>query len=259
LINIFAFSLKTIPDLDAGRRLYALQDVSDKEVGSIMFHKRRQQTSSSEILPLHLQRVMTLSALLRDQDGLVLHSFSGDEADVLQSFIDVHAEYQPLLVSWNNRRNDLPLLNYRLLAKRLVSQAYWHGGECEDDHCDHDHDHDHAHDLRSLDLSDELNGDALELQVPLVQMAAVCDLPLPTCLDNAQIWKHFLAGELSPVAACSDLEAITNYQLFLRYQLINGGLSMDDYQHETGLLRNVLQQQRGPHFQTYLTAWSQAK
>jgi len=259
-MNIFVFSLKTIPDLDAGRRLYALQDVSGKEVGSIMFHKRRQQTGSSEILPLHLQRVVSLSVLLRTQDELLLRTFSGDEQEILQAFVGLHEDFQPLLVGWNCQRNDLPLLNYRLLAKQVTSPSYWHGAECEDDHCDqeHDHDHDHQHDLRSLDLSDELNGDALELQIPLIQMAAVCGMPLPVCLDNAQTWKHYLADELSPIAACSDLEAITTYRLFLRYQLINGGLAKDDYHHEAELLRSALQQQSEQHFQTYLNAWSQA-
>ena len=57
-MNVLVFDIETIPDVDAGRRLYKIADLTDQEVGRVMFHKRREQTGDSEFLRLHLHRIV---------------------------------------------------------------------------------------------------------------------------------------------------------------------------------------------------------
>ena len=46
--NIFVFDIETIPDLEAGRRIYQLEGISDKDTAKAMFHIRNQETGGSE-------------------------------------------------------------------------------------------------------------------------------------------------------------------------------------------------------------------
>jgi len=58
-MNVFVFDIETVPDIESGKKLYDLDGLSDKEVGNILFHKRRQE-SGTEFLRLHLQRIVTV-------------------------------------------------------------------------------------------------------------------------------------------------------------------------------------------------------
>ena len=42
--NTFVFDIETIPDLDAGRRIYGLEDLSDEDTAKAMFHIRAQES-----------------------------------------------------------------------------------------------------------------------------------------------------------------------------------------------------------------------
>ena len=51
-MNLFVFDIETIPDVDAGRRLYDLEGLDDREVAEIMFHKQR-EASGNDFLRHH--------------------------------------------------------------------------------------------------------------------------------------------------------------------------------------------------------------
>jgi len=58
-MNVLAFDIETIPDTDAGRKIHELEDLSDAEVASVMFSKRREKVGH-EFLATHLQKVVFL-------------------------------------------------------------------------------------------------------------------------------------------------------------------------------------------------------
>ena len=61
-MNILAFDIETIPDVNGGRKLYELDDsLSDSDVGEVMFAKRREKTGN-DFIATHLQRVVAISA-----------------------------------------------------------------------------------------------------------------------------------------------------------------------------------------------------
>jgi len=80
-MNVMAFDIETIPDLDAGQRLHGLDGLPDEDVGKAMFQKRRQETGGSEFLPLHLQRVVAISIALRNKDGFKVWTLGTPESD----------------------------------------------------------------------------------------------------------------------------------------------------------------------------------
>ena len=43
---VFVFDIETVPDVELGRRVYGLHDLSDKQVGYVMQAKRREESGS---------------------------------------------------------------------------------------------------------------------------------------------------------------------------------------------------------------------
>ena len=66
---VFVFDIETVPDVELGRRVFGLHDLSDKQVGYVMQAKRREE-SGSEFLSLEQQRVVTISIAMRSRDTL---------------------------------------------------------------------------------------------------------------------------------------------------------------------------------------------
>src|SRR5512147_3089520 len=113
---ILAFDLETVPDVAGIRRLHGLPaDLPDREVAEIAFQRRRTQTGS-DFLPPQLQRVVVISCVLREADGIKVFSLDGPEKEMIQRFYDGIEKYVPQLVSWNGGGFDLPVLNYRGLV-----------------------------------------------------------------------------------------------------------------------------------------------
>ena len=91
LTPILAFDIETIPDCAGIRRLYDLpEDLPDAEVAEVAFQKRRAQ-AGSDFLPPHLQRVVVISCVLRDDEGVKIFSIGEPERDekaAIQRFFD---------------------------------------------------------------------------------------------------------------------------------------------------------------------------
>ena len=68
-MNLLVFDIETVPDVELGRRIHGLGDLSDEEVAKAMFTLQR-QASGSDFLPHEQQRVVAISCVLRSRDGL---------------------------------------------------------------------------------------------------------------------------------------------------------------------------------------------
>ena len=116
-MNTLVFDIETVPDTDLGRRLYELKDLSDEQVGRIMFAKRRQETGS-EFLSHEQHRVVAISVVMRSRESLRVWSLGDEgstEKDLIERFFDGVDKFTPELVSWNGAGFDLPVLHYRSL------------------------------------------------------------------------------------------------------------------------------------------------
>src|SRR5205814_10266515 len=80
-MNVLAFDIETIPDVDTGRKLYELGDLSDEDTGRAMFAIRREETGESEFLKHHLHRVVAISAVLRHHDTFKVWSLGDQTSD----------------------------------------------------------------------------------------------------------------------------------------------------------------------------------
>lgn len=250
------FDIETIPDTEGLRTLYNLPDtVTSQEVANIAFHQRRQH-NGSDFLPLHQHRVCAISCALREGNQFrvwTLGDAQATEAEIIQRFFDGIEKYTPQIVSWNGGGFDLPVLHYRAMINQIQAPRYWDMGE--DDKDFKWNNYISRYHMRHLDLMDVLAMFNARANAPLDEIAQLCGFPGKLGMDGSKVWGAYLAGEIEAIRNYCETDVANTYLVFLRFQLMRGHLSQDEYTTEIQLVRETLSGYSGQHWQEFLQAW----
>ena len=258
-MNLFVFDIETVPDVDAGRRLYDLDGLQDAEIAEIMFHKQR-EASGNDFLRHHLHRVVAISVVLRSADRFKLWSLgdaTSPEHELIQRFFDGLDRYSPTLVSWNGSGFDLPVLHYRSLLHGVVASRYWETGA--DDASFRWNNYLSRFHERHTDLMDVLSGHQPRASVSLQDMALLLGLPGKLGMHGALVWEHYLAGDLEGIRNYCETDVLNTFLVYLRFELIRGRLTEEAYESECGRLRTTLEEDGRPHVAEFLHAWADGR
>ena len=254
---VLAFDIETVPDCAGIRRLYELPaELPDAEVAEIAFQKRRTQTGS-DFLPPQLHRVVVISCVLREGDGVKVFSLGEPEAgekEAIQRFYDGIDKLVPQLVSWNGGGFDLPVLNYRGLIHSVAAAKFWDQGE--DDKDFRWNSYLGRYHARHLDLMDVLAMYQPRNNAPLDDVAQLAGFPGKIGVGGAKVWESYLRGEIKAIRDYCEADTANTYLLYLRFQLLRGALTADQYKKECALLRTALEKLKGAHWREFLSRWS---
>ncbi|MDH4096649.1 MAG: 3'-5' exonuclease [Betaproteobacteria bacterium] len=254
---VLAFDIETIPDVDGIRRLHELPaDLPDREVAEIAFQKRRTQTGS-DFLPPQLHRVVVISCVLREGEGVKVFSLGEPEAgerEAIQRFYDGIEKLVPQLVSWNGGGFDLPVLNYRGLIHGVAAAKFWDQGE--DDKDFRWNSYLGRYHARHLDLMDVLAMYQPRNNAPLDEVAQLAGLPGKIGMGGAKVWESYLQGEIKAIRDYCEADTANTYLLYLRFQRLRGALTPALYDKECALLRGALEKLKAPHWREFLNRWS---
>ena len=256
---VLAFDIETIPDVAGIRRLHELPaDLPDHEVAEVAFQIRRTKTGS-DFLPPQLHRVVVISCVLRNDEGIQVFSIGEPERkepEILQKFFDGVDKLVPQLVSWNGGGFDLPVLNYRSLIHKVSAPTFWETGEENRDF--RFNNYISRYHSRHLDLMDVLAMYQPRNNAPLNDVAQLAGLPGKIGIGGAKVWETYLAGDIGKIRDYCEADTANTYLLFLRYQLLRGVYSRDHYQKETQLLKSHLKGLEKPHWREFLQLWNEA-
>jgi predicted PolB exonuclease-like 3'-5' exonuclease len=254
-MNTLVFDIETVPDVDLGRRLYGLGELSDAQVAKAMFALRRQDTGG-DFLPLEQQRVVAISCALRSGEGLTLWSL-GDlatpEGELVQRFFDGIEKYSPELVSWNGSGFDLPVLTYRALVHGVQAARFWETGS--DDPAFRYNNYLSRYHWRHTDLMDVLSGFQSRGRASLSSMASLLGLPGKLGFDGSQVWDAWQAGNLAGIRRYCETDVLNTWLIYLRFAQLRGTLTRAEYADELGRVRALLSSSREPHLAEFLRAW----
>jgi predicted PolB exonuclease-like 3'-5' exonuclease len=257
-MNVLVFDIETIPDTEAGKRLYNLDGLSDKEVAEVMFSRRRQETDgASDFLRLHLHRVVAISVVLNTREKLSVWSLGtpvSDEAELLRRFYEGIERYTPRLVSWNGRGFDLPVMHYRALLHGVQAARYWETGG-DDQSFKWNNYLSRYHD-RHTDLMDVLAGYEYRAYAPLDQIATLLGFPGKMGMGGDKVWDTWLAGDLDSIRNYCETDVLNTYLVYLRFELVRGRLTDKTYASECDRVREMLKAEAKPHLLAFLEAWS---
>ena len=254
-MNVLVYDIETIPDINAGRRLYDLDGLSDEDIAQIMFNKRREKTGS-EFLPVHLQQVVAISAVLRHGDSVkvwTLGELESTEGEIIQRFYDGIERYTPTLVSWNGSGFDLPVLHYRAMVNNIQAARYWDSGE--DDREFKWNNYLNRFHSRHTDLMDVLAAYNPRAFVALDEVSVVLGFPGKLGMDGSKVWTAYLDGQLKSIRDYCETDVLNTYLIYLRWELTRGNLTKDQIDQEFDLLRTSLKAEKQQHLSEFLQAW----
>ncbi len=255
-MNVLAFDIETVPDVEGGRRLYHLQGLSDTEVAEALLQQRRQQTGDEFLRP-HLQRVVAISVVLRHPErGLKVWSLgqpSDSEEELLQRFFTGLVHYTPTLVSWNGTGFDLPVLHYRALLYGISCACYWDIGE--GDKQARWNNYLNRYHWRHIDVMDVLSGYQPRLAAPLDEIALLLGLPGKLGMNGSQVWHYFQRGDIQHIRRYCETDAVNTYLVYLRFEWMRANLTAAEYHNECQRLHNYLASLPEPHWQVFLQNW----
>ncbi len=254
-MHVFSFDIETIPDVELGRRIYGLDDLTDKQVGYVMQTRRREETGS-EFLSLEQQRVVAISVALRSRDSFKVWSLGepdAPEAEIIKRFFDGIEKYSPDLVSWNGSGFDLPVLHYRALRHGISAPRYWEVGD-EDSSFRWNNYLNRFH-CRHIDVMDVLSGYQGRGRASLQNVAMLLNLPGKLGMSGDKVWDCWLEGGIAEIRNYCETDVLNTFLVYLRFQLMRGQLTREQYMQENQRIRDYLREQTQVHFQEFLAAW----
>ncbi len=257
---VLVFDIETIPDVPGLRRLHGLDPVlSDAEVAELAFQQRRAQ-SGHDFLPLHLQRVVAISCVLRAGDSFKVWSLAApalSEAEIIQRFFDGIEKFTPQIVSWNGGGFDLPVLHYRGLIHGVTAPRYWDLGD--GDYADSRdfkwNNYISRYHTRHLDLMDLLALYQPRANAPLDDLAKLMGFPGKLGMDGSKVWEAWQAGQGDEIRDYCETDVVNTYLVFNRFRLLRGEQDKASCTAEEAFVRAELERLNLPHWHEYLATW----
>ena len=257
---VLVFDIESIPDIEGLRALRGESTgTSDEQVYAAWLAERKEK-GQSDFMPLHLQRILVISVVFRNAEGLRIHSFvdrdGQSEGKVVQTFFNSIEKHQPQLVSWNGSGFDLPVLHYRGLRHGVEASKYWDMGE--DDREYKWNNYISRYHMRHLDLMDLLAMYSPKNNAPLDAMAKLCGFPGKLGMDGSQVYAQYLAGQTDDIRRYCETDVMNTYLVYCRFQKMRGGLTEAEYEQEITYVKETLGSlaPTESHWDEYLKAWA---
>jgi len=242
---VLAFDIETVPDVAGIRRLFDLPaDLADAEVAEVAFQKRR-VASGNDFLQPHLQRVVVVSCVLRDDEGVRVFSVGEPdtgEKETIQRFFEGINRYKPQIVSWNGRGFDMPVLASRGLVHGVTAEAFWNNN------------YTNRFQDRHVDVMDVLSLYGFR-GASLDDMARLAGFPGKIGMEGSEVWPAYQKGEIRGLRDYCEADVANTYLLYLRFQMMRGAHSVERHTEECALLRSLLEKRSEPHWQKFLSLW----
>lgn len=252
-MTILVFDIETIPDIQAGRKLYDLHELSDEDTARAMFALRRAKVGN-DFLPHYLQKICAISLVLSQGNQIKVWSLgdeSSDEKELITRFFAGIDKHTPTLVSWNGSGFDLPVLHYRALLHGIAAPTYWESGENQqnfrwNNYLSRFH-------YRHMDLMDLIAGYQNKAFAPLDDLATMLGFPGKMGMSGAKVWEHYFAGQIKSIRDYCETDVLNTFCVYLRFELMRGILNQDEYQNSIARLKTYLStEQEKHHLQEFL-------
>ncbi|HMV64819.1 MAG TPA: 3'-5' exonuclease [Zoogloea sp.] len=260
MVPILVFDIETIPDVAGIRALNGLPaELGDDEVAEFAFQQRRAATGN-DFLPHHLQRVVTISCVLRDDSQFRVFSLSepdATEGQIIQRFFDGVEKFTPQLVSWNGGGFDLPVLHYRGMMHGVAASRYWDLGDGDyfDSRDFKWNNYIGRYHTRHLDLMDLLALYQPRASAPLDDLAKLMGFPGKLGMDGSAVWQGYRDGRIAEIRDYCETDVVNTYLVLLRFQRMRGILGAERYEEEIAFVRKSLSSLPARHWQRFLEAW----
>ena len=259
-MSILVFDIESIPDFESGRKLHKLNDeLSAKDVVKAMQHLQFQKTGS-EFMPLHLQKIVAISAVFENRNQIKVWSLGdidADEKEIIQRFFQGLEQNTPTLVSWNGGGFDLPVLNYRSLLHGVQAPRYWEMGE--DDTSFRFNNYISRFHWRHTDLMDVLGNYQPRAGAKLDEIATMLGYPGKLGMSGADVWDRYQQGAIEEIRNYCETDVLNTYLVYLNFEVIRGRSSPEMLNEKIMRVKQMLKESGKPHLVEFLKVWEQCE
>ena len=87
---------------------------------------------------------------------------------------------------------------------------------------------------------------------PLDALARLIGFPGKLGMDGSKVWEAWQSGEIAGIRDYCETDVMNTYLVLLRFHLMRGEISRDEYNAEVAFIRSELEKLDKPHWQEFL-------
>ncbi len=242
---ICIFDCETIPDADLVRYAFGL-DGSDYEVSKMAFEAQEQQSGSS-FLPIPYHQVVSISAVIADDFGLFqkVSSIDGNsEKEMIENFLSFIERHNPKLVSFNGRAFDMPMLMVRAMKYNLTCHAYFERENKILNKSKWDNYRYRFSDRFHIDIMDHIGEFGAVRGLKLDILCMMMGIPGKFDVSGDEVFSLYYDNKIEKIKEYCESDVLNTYWLYLKYELLKGEITIEDYLHFLDTMSKKIPQDR---------------
>ncbi len=235
-------------------KIYGEQPIFNADKSKILNHKLLslrameifKEKTGSEFLPVCFHRVVSISAVMADGFGRFLRvsTLEGEsERDKIAKFLTFIEDFNPRLVSFNGRGFDLPMIMARAMCYDLSAAAYFETNDRDSNKSKWENYRSRYDGRFHLDLLDHISDFGAVRGLKLDHICASVGLPGKYDVHGDQVLQLYYAGEQAKIDEYCRSDVLNTYWLFLKYELLRGKITKDDYLNYIAVMGEFLQKE----------------
>ena len=235
-------------------KIYGEQLIFNADKSKILNHKLLslrameifKEKTGSEFLPVCFHRVVSISAVMADGFGRFLRVSTLDgesERDRIAKFLTFIEDFNPRLVSFNGRGFDLPMIMARAMCYDLSAAAYFETNDRDNNKSKWENYRSRYDGRFHLDLLDHISDFGAVRGLKLDHICASVGLPGKYDVHGDQVLQLYYAGEQAKIDEYCRSDVLNTYWLFLKYELLRGKITKDDYLNYIAVMGEFLQKE----------------
>ena len=235
-------------------KIYGEQPIFNADKSKILNHKLLslrameifKEKTGSEFLPVCFHRVVSISAVMADGFGRFLRvsTLEGEsECDKIAKFLAFIEDFNPRLVSFNGRGFDLPMIMARAMCYDLSAAAYFETNDRDNNKSKWENYRSRYDGRFHLDLLDHISDFGAVRGLKLDHICASVGLPGKYDVHGDQVLQLYYAGEQAKIDEYCRSDVLNTYWLFLKYELLRGKITKDDYLNYIAVMGEFLQKE----------------
>lgn len=241
-------------DLALNFKIYGEQPIFNADKSKILNHKLLslrameifKEKTGSEFLPICFHRVVSISAVIADGFGRFLRvsTLEGEnERDKIAKFLTFIEDFNPRLVSFNGRGFDLPMIMARAMCYDLSAAAYFETNDRDNNKSKWENYRSRYDGRFHLDLLDHISDFGAVRGLKLDHICASVGLPGKYDVHGDQVLQLYYGGEQAKIDEYCRSDVLNTYWLFLKYELLRGKITKDDYLNYIAVMGEFLQKE----------------
>ena len=228
---ICVFDCESVPDVSLLREIYGYEG-SDLEVCEIAL-REQENKSGSEFLPLPFHKIISLSAVICDDNCNFIkvgnYKESLSEQEIISDFLLFFNKRNPKLVSFNGRGFDIPLIMLRAMKYNLNASAYFEIENIKHNKNKWDNYRSRYSENFHIDLLDSLGSFGAVRSIRLDVLCKMANIPGKFDTNAKDIFRLYYENEMETINNYCQSDCLNTYWLFLKYLLLQDKIDTKDY------------------------------